>query len=195
MYILRRRNPGFAPIQKRKNVAALHAATESQGPKNLLEISSKSEDEIGRRLSAFSLKIQIGAHDIALESACQGSKVFQYGGPYKDIFRLSPRETKREPILRNSGELIGFEYGEERFPLSPATTSSHDELFGNPIYGRFSDAERNRVWDPSQDGVRHIEGGHPLQQLKERVPSACENPASASTFVYFMKQEPDVTVA
>ena len=112
-------NPGMAASQKKKNVVALHAAAKSRGLDRLLEISSKSEEEVGRRLSAFSLKLKIGDNEVPLESAYQGSKVFRHGGPYTDIFMLSPRDAKKEPKLRNSGELIGFEFEGEQYPLSP----------------------------------------------------------------------------
>lgn len=112
-------NPGMAASQKKKNITALHAAAKSRGFNRLLEISSKSEDEVGRRLSAFSLKLQAGDREIFLECAYQGSKIFRHGGPYTDIFMLLPREAKKDPRLRSSGDLIGFEFEGERFPLFP----------------------------------------------------------------------------
>src|SRR5579871_3444023 len=78
-------NPGMAPSQKKKNIHALHAAAKLRGLNRLLEISSKSDDEIGRRLSAFSLKLALDETPVFLESAYQGSKAFQRGGPYVDI--------------------------------------------------------------------------------------------------------------
>ena len=112
-------NPGMAPSQKKKNITALHAAAKFLGLDRLLEISSKSEDEVGRRLSAFSLKLQVGDRVILLECAYQGSKVFRQGGPYTELFMLLPRKAKKDPRLQNSGELIGFEFMGEQFPLSP----------------------------------------------------------------------------
>ena len=112
-------NPGMAPIQKKKNIAALHAAAKSRDLDRLLEISSKSEDEVGRRLSAFSLKLQVGDRKVFIECAYQGSKVFRHGGPYNELFMVLPREAKKDPKLRNSGELIGFEFMREQYPLSP----------------------------------------------------------------------------
>ena len=112
-------NPGMAASQKKKNITALHAAAKSRGLDRLLEISSKSENEVGRRLSASSLKLQIGDRAIILECAYQGSKVFRHGGPYTDLFMVLPREAKKDPRLQSSGELIGFEFVGEQFPLSP----------------------------------------------------------------------------
>ena len=112
-------NPGMAPTQKKKNIVALHAAAKCRGFDNLLEISSKSEEEVGRRLSAFNLKIRLEEREILLECAYQGSKVFRRGGPYTDLFTLSPREAKKDPRLHTSGDLIGFQFLGKQFPLSP----------------------------------------------------------------------------
>lgn len=112
-------NPGMAPSQKKKNVLALHAAAKSKGFDHLLEISSKSEDEIGRRLSAFSLKLELDDAPVFLESAYQGSKAFRHGGPYTDILELPPREAKKDPRLKASGDLVSFQLFGKKFPLSP----------------------------------------------------------------------------
>src|SRR5580700_3583012 len=71
---------GFAPIQKKRNIAALHAAAAEAGYEPLLEVSSKSEEKAGRHLSAFHLKVHTkNVGDIPLECAFQGSKVFERG--------------------------------------------------------------------------------------------------------------------
>ena len=88
----------------------------------MLEISTKSDDELGRQLSAFNLKVQIQQFgEMPLECAFQGSKVFQHGGPYMDLYRADPRDAKRDPRLQESGRLIGFNFGGKQFPLEPKT--------------------------------------------------------------------------
>jgi hypothetical protein len=111
--------PGFAEIQKKKNIASLHSAALSGGVSHILEISSKSDDELGRRLSAFSLKIEIGNEKYPLESVYQGSKVFSNSGPFPEIFQLDPRSAKR--FIRDLGEinLIGFNFNRTPYPLYP----------------------------------------------------------------------------
>jgi hypothetical protein len=127
-------NPGLAPSQKRKNVEALHYAAASRGLAHLLEISSKSEREIGRRLSAFHQKVRLKSGQvIPLECAFQGSKVFKEGGPYTDLFECEPRDAKRDPRLRNSGDLVGFEFEGKAFPLHPKSVF-YDWLYANAIY-------------------------------------------------------------
>lgn len=55
-------NGGFAVSQKQKNIVALHAAYHKRFPKSIiLEISSKSLQEVGIKLSAFNLKKYVPA--------------------------------------------------------------------------------------------------------------------------------------
>ncbi len=121
---------GFSEIQKKKNIRALHAAAREGGLKNILEISTKSFDEIGRRLSAFSLKIDLGGEKFPLESVYQGSKVFEGGGPFNDVFELPPREAKRliRERERDCGLLVGFELEGKRYPRSP-TNAFYDWIY------------------------------------------------------------------
>ena len=122
-------HPGFAVSQKKKNIIALHEAAAQEGLTPLLEISTKSEEELGRRLSAFNLKIQVAAQkQIPLECAFQGGKVFRDGGPYLDLYDAHPKAAKRDDRLRNSGPLKAFTFQGETFPLEPKT------LFYDYIY-------------------------------------------------------------
>jgi hypothetical protein len=124
----------MAPSQKRKNVHALHVAASNRGLTHLLEVSSKSEREIGRRLSAFHQKVRLSdGRAIPLECAFQGSKVFRDGGPYLDLFLAEPRDAKRDPRLRESGDLIRFEFEGKKFPLNPKSVF-YDWLYANAIY-------------------------------------------------------------
>ncbi|MAC12074.1 MAG: hypothetical protein CMN74_07600 [Sphingorhabdus sp.] len=115
-------HPGMAASQKKKNVSALHeAAARNRGLPYILEISSKSERKAGTRLSAFHLPLCNDGYEAPLECWFQGSKVFQDGGPYTDLYHVSPREAKRDPRLRESGNLIAFRFEGRDYPLSPAT--------------------------------------------------------------------------
>lgn len=114
-------NPGFAPVQKKKNIVALHEAALAKGLSPLLEISTKSEELLGQRLSAFSLKIETDVGEISLEAAFQGSKIFKKGGPYTDIYYKNSRDAKKDPRLKESGSLTGFNYFGKEWPLIPET--------------------------------------------------------------------------
>jgi hypothetical protein len=116
---------GFAQVQKEKNIAALHAVAAKRGLTPLLEISSKSKSERGRHMSAFHMTVPTKCCGrIKLELAFQGSKVFEYGGPFTDLYRKGDTEigqAKRDPRLQESGRLVGFCFEGLDFPLEPKT--------------------------------------------------------------------------
>jgi hypothetical protein len=125
---------GFAPVQKEKNIAALHDAAAAAGFSPLLEISTKSDKQRGQHLSAFYMKVKnerLG--EIPLECAFQGSKVFERGGPFTDLYRMDVREAKRDPRLKESGSLIGFQFDGVSFPLEPKTVF-YDWLYITFLY-------------------------------------------------------------
>jgi hypothetical protein len=132
-------SPGFASVQKKKNVNALHEAAAAAGYTPLLEVSTKSDDKLGQDLSAFHLKVHSDlAGDIPLECAFQGSKVFERGGPFTDLYRSEAREAKRDSRLKHSGRLRAFYFQDSWFPLEPKTVF-YDWLYINAI---FPDRER-----------------------------------------------------
>lgn len=125
-------NPGFAPVQKKKNIVAMHEAAKAKGILPLLEISTKSEELMGQRLSAFNLKIATDIGEISIESAFQGSKIFENGGPFTDIYGKDSRGAKKDERLRESGQLIGFNYFGQEWPLVPKT-AFYDWLYLNAL--------------------------------------------------------------
>ncbi|KRA32941.1 hypothetical protein ASD68_07650 [Rhodanobacter sp. Root627] len=125
---------GMAPSQKKKNVSELHTAAAKRGIEPLLEVSSKSEEKLGQRLSAFNLKVELDEGGvISLECAFQGSKVFEHGGPYTDLFGVESRDAKRDERLSSSGKLIGFRFEGQDFPLIPKT-AFYDWLYIRALY-------------------------------------------------------------
>jgi hypothetical protein len=117
-------NGGFAVSQKQKNIAALHRAYNQRFPdRKVLEISSKSMQPLGVKLSAFNLHKYVPSLDkpVPVECVFQGGKVFSAGGPYTDLYTATPRDAKRDPRLRASGELRCFFFAGEEMPLTPRT--------------------------------------------------------------------------
>ena len=113
---------GFSDKQKRLCIKSLHTAFLNLYPeKSVLEISTKSENHLGVKLSAFNLPVKIPNSDnfTALESAYQGSKVFEGGEIFTDLMDKKPRDAKKDLRLKSSGRLIGFQFGEEKFSLEP----------------------------------------------------------------------------
>jgi hypothetical protein len=133
---------GFAPVQKEKNVKELHDAAAQRGLSPLLEISSKSKSERGQHLSAFYIQVTMSnGKKIPLECAFQGSKVFEHGGPFTDLYWVDdPRIAKRDTRLKESGPLRAFEFKGFTWPLEPKTA------FYDWLYVTF--LVRYRDWAP-----------------------------------------------
>lgn len=148
-------HPGLSVQQKKRSVASLHRAAGGMGISPVLEVSTKSESELGRSLSAFNLTLDAGEEMVfPVEAAFQGSKVFERGGPYQDMYRLPGRQIKRDERLKGSGELKGFDFRGDAWGLEPKTAfydwlyiealGQHPELAAEVAdYTAFSDIEFN----------------------------------------------------
>ena len=67
--------------------------------------------KVGKQASAFNLSIETkDGIRTTVESLYQGSKVFENGGPYRDIYSLSSLDAKKDSRLKNSGNLIQFKF-------------------------------------------------------------------------------------
>lgn len=113
---------GFAEVQKKRSVSSLHEAFLHENSNyNVLEISSKSEKELGIKLSAFNLMIETNKtkKKYSVEVAFQSSKVFENGGPYLDMLEMTSKEAKRDRRLKESGRLKYFYYFGKKFELNP----------------------------------------------------------------------------
>jgi hypothetical protein len=128
-------NAGFSEQQKKKNVGALHNAASRYSPNiRMLEVSTKSSNPIGQKLSAFNLSLQLpNNRTTRVECAFQGSKVFSRGGPFIDLYDASAIEAKRDPRLRECGDLIGFDYFGMKWGLSPKT-AFYDWLYMQALH-------------------------------------------------------------
>ncbi|PPA02932.1 hypothetical protein C4E44_16820 [Pseudomonas sp. MWU12-2312b] len=116
--------PGLSLSQKQRSIDSLHvAAGHLPGIHQILEISSKSRQELGIALSAFNLTLTnpTSSRHSSVECAFQGSKVFELGGPYTDMYAMSSREAKRDERLQTSGRLICFRHLGIDWPLEPRT--------------------------------------------------------------------------
>ena len=104
--------PGFSKEQKQRSIKSLHEeALKKDGVKNILEISTKSLDQVGIDASAFNLKLKPkNLAKASVESLYQGSKVFENGGPFIDLYQGSALAAKKDERIKTSGELIGFHF-------------------------------------------------------------------------------------
>ena len=174
---------GMAPSQKKKNIMELHKAAVRFKLFNILEISSKSDIEVGRRLSAFNLYVEINGENRPLESVYQSAKVFRSSGPFPEVSFLSPREAKK--FIKNlfNEDLIYFQLGEEKYSIHPKN-AFYDWLYLRAIYP-------HRDWilkNVHYDGYTDIEF-NPNRSLN------CQARAFASFFALSQRSQLDDAVS
>ena len=133
-------HPGFAKSQLQKSIASLHEAAEKLNKISpILEISSKSTLRLGVSLSAFNLPLKTpNGQRMSVECAYQGSKVFENGGPYHELYSVSSLKAKTDERLHNSGNLVAFNFCGEDFPTEPKT-AFYDWLYMMALYQKESD--------------------------------------------------------
>lgn len=128
--------PGMALKQSQKSIVSLHDAAKSElKVDKVLEISSKALTKEGVALSAFNLMIKTLKYnqEFSVECAYQSSKVFERGGPYKDLREKTSLEAKRDPRLNNSGRLMKFRLFDAEWSLEPKT-AFYDWLYINALH-------------------------------------------------------------
>lgn len=179
-------NLGLSIVQKQKNIQALHkAAFKKKNISSILEISSKSTNKEGILLSAFNLSFLTNERkSLTVESAFQGSKTFEFGGPYTDIYTKTSKESKKDERLKKSGKLICFTFFNEIFELNPATFF-YDWLYINALnknenlhqfvlnYEAFTDIEFNpaKSWNCQAYSVALYVSLYKNNLLKEALKS------------------------
>lgn len=128
--------PGMALKQAQRSVAALQdEAKKRLRVSRILEISSKSNCELGVKLSAFNLPITTIRHErtFSVECAYQSSKVFQHGGPFVDLLDAKSIDAKRDPRLNQHGRLIKYRFFGTDWVLEPRT-AFYDWLYMNALH-------------------------------------------------------------
>ena len=116
--------PGFAVVQKQRSIAALHAAATEEDINTVLEVSTKSPEQLGTRLSAFNLSLQLDnrSEPVLLEAAYQGSKVLESNGPHTHLYNFqSGKDVKRYINELPDEPVIGFDFYGESWPIEPKT--------------------------------------------------------------------------
>lgn len=114
---------GFALSQKQKTIKSFHEEILKTYPNaKILEVSRRSENDLGVLLSAFNLKYKhVDNKEYPVECVFQSSKVFANGNQYKELMYKSAREAKTDERIRNSGRLIKFSLNDIDWELEPKT--------------------------------------------------------------------------
>jgi len=110
--------PGLSKAQNQRSIQNMHQSLLADcGLERVLEISSKSDSALGISLSAFNLDLQQLGLTSSVECFYQGSKVFELGGPFQDIYTSTSLEAKRDERLQTSGPLSHFVFDSQVWPL------------------------------------------------------------------------------
>ena len=130
---------GFAVSQKSKSIVSLHDSAKKIGYNNILEVSTKSNNKLGWKLSAFNLMVDFDLDKkISLECAFQGSKVFEGDIQYNSLYYVESIQAKKDTRIRNSGNLIGFNFNRVFWENEPKT-AFYDWLYINTLYQNYPD--------------------------------------------------------
>ena len=136
--------PGLAISQGRKSVINLHdAAKLKSNLQSILEISTRSQSNLGVTLSAFNLQISIEGRRFPVEAVYQSSKIFQNGGPFYDLISATSLESKVDTRLKSSGELVGFRFESQNWPIT-SSPNFYDYLY---IRALLETSERSKLLD------------------------------------------------
>ncbi len=130
--------PGLSVSQKQKSVANMHEQINGSA----LEVSTKSKEELGKKLSAFNLRL----NGKTLENIFQSSKCFTHDGPFVDLLEVSPKEAKSDVRLKTSGELKYFLFEGKIWKLEPKT-AFYDYIYIRAVKESLSKEEISRIRD------------------------------------------------
>ncbi|MBR9839927.1 MAG: hypothetical protein GYB50_18805 [Rhodobacteraceae bacterium] len=115
---------GMSLARRRMSAQSLISAGRNLYPsRRFLEVSRMSDDPLGEGLSAFNLRYPEGPRTSGRPVECvfQSSKVFQHGGPFRDLLGAEPGDAKRDERLQTSGRLIEFNLEGEKWSSQPLT--------------------------------------------------------------------------
>jgi len=130
---------GLSISQKQKSVNSLHNSAKLLGYDKILEVSTKSEHSIGNKLSAFNLSFPMSDGQlIYLESAFQGSKIFDNGGPYVDLYSMEPFDVKKDERISKENLIKGFKFDGMEWGSEPKT-AFYDWLYINAVFKNIED--------------------------------------------------------
>lgn len=126
-------SPGMSLQQKRRCITSLHEEAHRVIDKSMqnadceaveiLEVSSKSDSDLGVALSAFNLQFQLQniPSTVSVENAFQCSKVFEKGGPFPELLLGSTRDARHQIKSVDRGRLTNFELEGKTYSTQPLT--------------------------------------------------------------------------
>lgn len=98
-------------IDKKKAISAMHRKLEKIDGKRVthLDINIRNPNALAKKLAPY----QISLRDYKVESIYQASKIFDHGGPYNDLEKVSVADALNDPRIKDSGNVVDFFYNGE----------------------------------------------------------------------------------
>lgn len=118
--------------QRRLSLSNLSCEVSHRLHKIPMDISTASNAEQGVVLSAFNLKFRSST----LESFYQGSKIFENGRNYPEVYNMSSLDAKQYPALKKSGAIVGFTFDNVDYPAEPKSVF-YDWLYVKAVLRNF----------------------------------------------------------
>lgn len=116
---------GFGKKSRIENINMLHskiASTFNVSPDRILEVSTNSENTLGRKLSSFNLELEVNGNKYKVESAYQSSKKFEtlLGiKSFSEYIKEKPGIIKSKIRGMDPKTLIGFNFLGVSYNLNP----------------------------------------------------------------------------
>lgn len=111
---------GESQKQKEKSIESMHHAIRAfETGGRILDVSKNSDEPLGRKVSASNLFYMTESGTYPVLNIFQSAKVFDGGGPYRDLLSVEPSLASSDKRLSDSGRLLGFHFEGEAYSLTP----------------------------------------------------------------------------
>jgi type I restriction enzyme M protein len=138
--------------QKHKSIESMHHAIrayESGG--KILEVSTISPNPLGRKLAGVTLSAETrDGQEVPVMNIFESAKVFEKGGPYRDLLEADPFTVSEDKRLTQSGRLLGFHFENTPYSLTPRHLF-FDWIYMGALYKRKELHEELAVYDMVTD--------------------------------------------
>jgi|SRR5690554_5591835 len=107
--------------QKHKSIESMHHAMRAfETGGKILEVSAVSPDALGRKLAGANAVLETeDGNTYPVMNIFESAKVFEKGGPYRDLLEADPLTVSEDERLKSSGRLLGFHFEQEPYSLTP----------------------------------------------------------------------------
>lgn len=133
--------PGMARAQAQRSLDSFHEEAERIGLAPLLEVSTRSRNPLGIRLSAFNLRLRtpLAIQPVTVEAAFQSAKMYVGRGNLEHLLSWDDGRAIKAAVNEfRDTPIEGFIFEDVQWDLSP-TTAFYDYLYLRALCDTFAD--------------------------------------------------------